>query len=403
MYIAREIENTIDRMLKQYKVVLVTGARQIGKTTMLKHALSQTHRYVTLDRVPVLEEARNDPELFFMNNKPPLIIDEVQYAQNLFQQIKYIVDQSDERGTVVLTGSQAYHLMQNVTESLAGRIAILEMGGLSQREVYNNASAEPFLPTGVEVGTASRIGGANDIWEAIHRGSLPELQNQKIDWDEYYSNYVRSYIERDVRDLITLKDETLFYNFLVAVAARTGQLFSARNIANDIGVSLKTIQNWSSILEASGTITFLRPYFDNIAKQLTKTPKVFFLDTGLVCHLTRWNSAETLKNGAMAGQIFETFAVSEIMKSYMNAGKTFRDLYFYRDKKKREIDLLIQNGGKLHPIEIKKTAAPSTEIAGSFKVLDDLSLPVGTGAVVCLASEARYLTADIITTPIDLL
>ena len=401
MYIERHIETVIEQLLEQYKVILVTGPRQVGKTTLLKHSLAETHHYVSLDDVQALNLALDDPALFFLNYEPPVVIDEVQYAQSLFRQIKLLVDQSDRKGTVVLTGSQAYHLMQNVTESLAGRIAILEMSGLSLREIDATNRRTPFIPDASFVGNASKIKSTKELWKRIHRGSMPELQNPKIDWDTYYRNYVRSYIERDVRSRIALKDENLFYKFLVALAARTGQLFNANSIAGDIGVTLKTIQSWSSILEASGTVRFIRPYFDNVNKQLIKTPKPYFMDCGLVCHLLGWNTPGVLERGAMAGPIFETFVVSEILKSYLNAGEDARNIFFYRDVQKREIDLLIKRGDILYPVEIKKSATPTKEMVNSFSVLKSLNIHVGAGALACLAHESSYLTQDTITIPVD--
>jgi predicted AAA+ superfamily ATPase len=327
----------------------------------------------------------------------------VQYAQNLFRLFKVLADNTSHRGQIILTGSQSYHLMQDVTESLAGRIAILEMSGLTLREINRVGYHAPFLPTDDLVGKASNIKNTAELWQVIHRGSMPELQNPEIDWDSYYRNYVRTYIERDVRSLIALKDENLFYKFLVSLAARTGQLFNASSVANDIGVSLKTIQNWSSILEASGILRFIQPYYDNIHKRLVKTPKVYFLDTGLVCHLLGWSTPEVLERGAMAGSIFETFVLSEVLKSYLNAGGDQRLLFFYRDIQKREIDLLIKVGNTLFPVEIKKTATPRKDMISSFSALESLNVQIGMGALICLVNSSTYLTKNVITVPVDMI
>jgi predicted AAA+ superfamily ATPase len=291
--------------------------------------------------------------------------------------------------------------MQNVTESLAGRIAILEMSGLSLREIGGTSRVSPFVPASSLAGYISAIKGTGEFWKCVHRGSMPELQDPEMEWELYYRNYVRSYIERDVRNLITLKNENLFSKFLVALASRTGQLFNVHNVANDIGVTLKTVQNWSSILEASGTVRFIRPYFCNVNKQLTKTPKLYFMDCGLVCYLLGWSTSEVLERGAMSGPVFETFVVSEILKSHLNAGEDLRNIFFYRDVQKREIDLLIRRDGMLHPVEIKKSATPDRRMVSGFSVLEGLDARVGTGALVCLASESSYLTEDIITVPVD--
>jgi len=403
MYIEREIEGTLKELLAQFKVILLTGPRQVGKTTLLQHELSGTHAYVTLDDIRALKTASNDAPLFFLENPPPLIIDEVQYAQNLFRQIKLIVDQSDARGSIVLTGSQPYHLMQHISDSLAGRIAILEMSGLSQRELMGRNTQKAFLPHVSMLREESLLPDSRTLWERIHRGSMPELQNKSISWEKYYQGYVRSYIERDVRDLINLKDEMLFYNFLIAMAARTGQIFNASSVAKDIEVTTKTVQSWASILEASSIMRFVRPYHENINKQLIKAPKPYFYDTGLVCYLLGWNTSDALASGAMAGHIFETYAVSEILKSYQNAGKDLRDIFFYRDVEKCEIDLVIKAGRTLHPIEIKKTANPHSDMISSFKALHPLSLEQGMGALICMTPKTGLLSEDVLTIPIDLI
>ena len=401
MYIKREMEDVVKDLLTQFKVVLVTGPRQVGKTTMLKQVLSDKYNYVTLDDPRALTLALDDPSLFFLNYQTPLIIDEVQYAQDLFRHVKFLVDKDDKKGRVVLTGSQAYHLMQNVSESLAGRVAILEMSGLSAREIDGNHKNRPFIPTSELIGSPAKPLDPKLLWTRIQRGSMPELQNEEIDGDVFYSSYVRSYIERDVRSLINVKDEALFYKFLISLAARTGQLFNASSVAKDIGISLKTVQSWSSILEASGIVRFIQPYFDNQIKRLIKTPKVFFTDTGLVCHLLGWTTPEVLMKGAMAGSLFETYVVGEIIKSYINAGKEVRNIYFYRDLQKNEIDLLIKEGDTLHPIEIKMTATPRKGMIDNFTLLDEASFKRGMGALICLVSENSYLNEDVLALSVN--
>ena len=348
MYIKREIEPTIDAMLKQGKVVLVTGARQVGKTTVLKQHLGNDFNYVSMENPRDYLLAKEDSVLFFESKALPLIIDEVQRVPELFSPIKWIVDQSEEKGRIVLTGSQTYHLMKGVSESLAGRIRILEMPGLSLRELSGNFSnPHPYIP---EVMAGSSNSPLADIWNLIHRGSMPELQDPNIDWDLFYTDYVAAYLERDVRELVSVKNEAKFYSFMVACAARTGQLLNASDIANAVDVDHKTVKAWLSVLQASNIVRVIEPFWPNIDKRLTKTPKIFFMDTGLVCHLTRWTTPDQLRNGAAAGHIFETFVVSEILKSFMNSGKSLHDVWFYRDAKKREIDLVIQDGHILHPV-----------------------------------------------------
>lgn len=399
MYIKREIESSIDRLLRQGKVVLVTGARQVGKTTVLREHLGSSFGYVSMENPRDYLLAKQDAALFFESKSLPLIIDEVQRVPELFSPLKWIVDQSTKKGQVVLTGSQTYRLMKGVSESLAGRIRILEMSGLSVRELMGNVgTAHPYVPAPVAV--AQKAPNKN-IWEIIHRGSMPELQDSTIDWDSFYSDYVSAYLERDVRDLINVKNEAKFYSFMVACAARSGQLFNASDIGNAIDVDHKTVKAWLSVLQASNIVRIIEPFWPNIGKSLTKTPKLYFMDTGLVCHLTRWTTPEQLQVGAVAGHVFETFAVSEVLKSYMNAGGNVRDVWFYRDAKKREIDLVIQEGHVLHPVEIKTSSTVRIDAIKHFGCLEGLSgYEVGYGNVVCQTPEPYSLTDKVQAIPL---
>ncbi len=399
MYIKREIESSIDRLLRQGKVVLVTGARQVGKTTVLREHLGSSFGYVSMENPRDYLLAKQDAALFFESKSLPLIIDEVQRVPELFSPLKWIVDQSTKKGQVVLTGSQTYRLMKGVSESLAGRIRILEMSGLSVRELMGNVgTAHPYVPAPVAV--AQKAPNKN-IWEIIHRGSMPELQDSTIDWDSFYSDYVSAYLERDVRDLINVKNEAKFYSFMVTCAARSGQLFNASDIGNAIDVDHKTVKAWLSVLQASNIVRIIEPFWPNIGKSLTKTPKLYFMDTGLVCHLTRWTTPEQLQVGAVAGHVFETFVVSEVLKSYMNAGGNVRDVWFYRDAKKREIDLVIQEGHVLHPVEIKTSSTVRIDAIKHFGCLEGLSgYEVGFGHVVCQTPESYSLTDKVQAIPL---
>ena len=402
MYIRREIEQTIHEMLDQFKVVLVTGARQVGKTTVLKECLASSYGYVSLEDPAAFSMADSDPTLFFQANDLPLIIDEVQRVPGLFQTVKFIVDQSDAVGQVVLTGSQTYELMKGVSESLAGRVGILEMSGLSLRELTGNAkSRQVYVPRQLKAGELVSPPEGFDLWARIQRGSMPQLCATDIPWDRFWSSYVQSYLERDVRALISVKSERKFYDFMVAAAARTGQLFNASDIANDIDVSYKTVQSWVSILQASGIVRIVYPFWQNIGKSVTKAPKLYFMDTGLVCHLTRWNTPEQLRNGAVAGHVFETFVVSEVLKSYMNAGRSMRDVWFYRDLKKREIDLVIQDGHVLHPVEVKTAATVDARAVKNFACLEGIAgFEVGFGHVVCQTTEPYLVSRDVQAVPV---
>ena len=401
MYRHREAEAALLSLMRQFKVVLVTGARQVGKTTMLQHVLPEDFRYVTLDdpRAEVL--AREDPVLFFDANRLPVAVDEVQRVPGLFQQVKFLVDQSPETGCVVLTGSQTFHLMQGVSESLAGRVAILEMTGMSLRELTGCGGRGPYVPSEVGDDGMCESPEGLDLWATIHRGSMPRLMDPSVSWDAFYTGYVRTYLERDVRDLITVKDEASFYHFLVSCAARTGRLVNHSDLARDAGVDTKTAQSWLSVLQASGVVRLRRPFWSNATKRLTKTPKLYFTDTGLACHLLGWSSPETLRRGAMAGHVFETFVVGEVIKSYLNAGGDARNVHFYRDARQREIDLIIQEGRVLHPVEIKTSATVTREAAAGFSVLNDVGdYDVGAGAIICQAREPYPVTATVKAVPV---
>lgn len=399
-YIKRHIASTLHKMLSQFKVVLVTGPRQVGKSTLLKNELSG-FEYVTLDDMAELELARNDPAMFFKNHSLPIVIDEVQYAPEIFRQIKLLVDKSDKTGQICLTGSQTYSLMQNVSESLAGRIGILELEGLSMREKLNIPFANPFVPDEEYLSErVSTVVPSADIWNEIQKGSMPEMSHEGTDWDLFYRSYIKSYIERDVRNLMNIKDEGIFYKFMVALASRTSCLFNAADIASTIGMSLKTVQHWISILEASGIIFFLRPYENNILKRAIKTPKIYFNDTGLVCYLVGWDSPKVAMNGAMSGELFENFIISEIAKSYFNCGKDLHNLFFYRDSNQKEIDLIISKDGFLFPVEIKKSAQVSISMAKNFPALKQLD-SMHTGTILCQCDKKMFLKNDVQCVPIE--
>lgn len=400
MYISREIEAKLDSYLRQFKVVLVTGPRQTGKTTMLKHCLSEGYEYTTLDDLNELDLAISDPKAFLNAERIPIIVDEVQQAPDLFRQTKLVVDALDEYGAVVLTGSQTYQLMQGVSESLAGRVGILEMSGLSLREVLGRNSSTPYVPERLNKRDLSAPANL-DVWTHIQRGSMPRLQSPEVDWYDYYASYTKSYLERDVRQLINLKDERKFHSFMIAAAARTGQLLNATDIANTVDVDAKTVQGWLSVLEASGIVHIMQPFWANTNKRLAKTPKIYFMDTGLACHLTGWNTPEQLRLGAMSGHMFETFVVSEVLKSYMNAGRDTRGVSFYRDSQKREIDLVIQEGRTVHPVEIKAGVQVRQDAVKNFKCLEDIpGYELGFGHVICRTDEPYLIAADVQAVPV---
>jgi predicted AAA+ superfamily ATPase len=318
------------------------------------------------------------------------------------------LDKEKKKGQFYLSGSQQFEMMKNVSESLAGRHGILNLPGLSLREVYGVSFREPFLPTDEYFANRQKEKAEipyPDVWNIIHRGSYPELlANPDYDWQMFYAAYVRTYIERDVRDLAQVGDEVKFTQFMTVAASCTGQLLNAASLARDVGVSQPTAERWLSILVASNLVILLRPYHNNITKRTVKTPKLYFLDTGLAAYLTRWNTPEVLKNGAMAGAFFETFVISEIIKSYENMGILDLPVYFYRDRDGNEIDLFIEDSGTLYPIEVKKHADPAKSDVAKFSILDKIpNIKRGQGGVVCLYDNLATLQGNDRVIPINLL
>lgn len=400
MYINRTLEKHIKQLSNQFKVILVTGARQVGKSTLLKHC-DPERNYVTLDDYRAREMALNDPELFLQRYKAPLIIDEIQYAPSILSYIKIAVDNSDKKGQYWLTGSQQFHMMKNVTESLAGRVAIVDLKGLSLKEL-DDLEQVPFIPTADNIENmrkSSKYHDLTNIYQKIWRGSYPEVNtNTDTDWETFYKSYLRTYIERDIKDLNAVKNEMDFIKFLKVLAARTGQMLDYTDISKEVGVSSPTIKSWVSILVSSNIVYLLQPYFSNINKRIVKTPKIYFMDTGLCSYLTNWDNSQVLESGAMSGAIFETYVVSEIIKSYAHNIKE-PNIYYYRDKDKREIDVIIERNGKLYPIEIKKSSNPDKSAIKNFSVISEDNL--GNGAVVCLAKEDYPITKNINAIPIS--
>lgn len=403
-YILRQLQESVLRLSQQFSVILITGPRQVGKTTMLMELMKsepQKREYVTLDDLNERAMAKNDPAMFFQIHHPPILIDEVQYAPELFPYIKIQVDKTHTPGDFWLTGSQIYKLMRGVQESLAGRVALLNLFSLSQSEVEDRS--EP--PFAVELSSLTQrkpfvhLAVAPETFERIWKGSMPAILSGAVtDRDVFYSAYLSTYIDRDVRELSSAIDSLKFLRFVTAVAARTGQLLNYKGIADDADIDQATVKNWLNILETLGIIFYLHPYSNNVLKRTIKTPKLYFYDTGLVCYLTKWSTPEVAMNGAMNGALYESYVVSEIIKSFTHNAKT-PYLYYYRDKDAKEIDLLIETDGKLHPVEIKKTAHPEKRMTAAFSVLDKTTLKRGTGAVICLANGLSTLSQDTLIVP----
>lgn len=444
MIIKRTLAKTIDRASQIFPIILLTGPRQVGKTTLLETCASDSNKtYVTLDNLTERKLAKTDPALFLQLHKTPIIIDEVQYAPELFSDIKISVDEGKQKGMFWLTGSQQFHLMRNITETLAGRVAIINMQGLSQAELEGRADKSiPFLPTTQWVKTMREISGTPkkqlmDVYTAIWYGAFPAmwtLETQSddaagdavatrnvgddvvehshgqrtasmlshADRDLFYDSYIQTYIQRDVRDLAQVGDELLFHHFLKAIAARTGQLLNYSDIARDVGINQKTVKSWLSILQTSGLIYLLYPYHNNVTKRIIKTPKLYFLDTGLCAYLTNWSTPEALESGAISGAILETYIFSEILKSYWHNGKQVR-FYFYRDNDQREVDLLIEQDNMIYPVEFKKTATPSQSVTKNFAVLEKLGKKIASGAVICFSRTDTLLSEKVAVIPVGYL
>ena len=404
-YISRHMESRILELSKSYSAILLTGPRQAGKTTMLRSLAEREsvgRKYVTLDDLAERDMARNDPALFLQLHKPPVLIDEVQYAPELFSYIKIHIDEHHNPGDFWLTGSQIFRLMRGVQESLAGRVALLHMSPLSQREIIG-APCAPFTTD------LNRLLAEQDqfqpvttpeLFARLWKGSMPGLiSGQTPDRNIFYSSYLSTYVERDVRDLSGSVDALKFNRFVTAVAARCSQLLNYNALAEDADIDMPTAKAWVNILETLGIIYLLHPYSNNALKRTIKTPKVYFYDTGLVCYLTRWSSPEVAESGAMNGALLENFTVSEIMKSYQNAGlEPF--LYFYRDRDAKEIDVILEGDGKLCPLEIKKTATPDKRLTRVFGVIDKGPLQLGTGAILCMADHFSAFDRDNLIVPI---
>lgn len=409
MYITRHMEKPVMELNKQYPVLLLTGPRQVGKTTMLEHLIEvegKGRKKVSLDDLTLRELAKTDPKMFFQLYQPPLLIDEVQYAPELFPYIKIMVDERHQPGDFWLTGSQLFKMMEGVQESLAGRVALLHLSPLSQSEIMKRPPEPPFsleLPLLSERQNGRQMLNTPEVFQHIHQGGMPALvtgtySNASI----FYSSYIDTYMERDVRRLSNDIDSLKFLRFLRSVAARTSQQVNYKGIADDAEIDQTTAKNWLHVLEALGIIFLLEPYSNNVLKRTVSTPKLYFYDSGIVCYLTRWSSPETAMEGAMSGALLENYTVAEIIKTYQNAGQE-PFLYYYRDKDAREIDLILEQDGKLFPIEIKKMASPPKKLTKVFDLIDKSPLQRGTGAILCMADQLGAFDQNNLIVPISLI
>lgn len=401
----RTASKFIKKIDQNFPVLLLTGPRQVGKTTLLEMCAHKERNYVTLDDLEARELAQSDPKLFLQTYSTPLTIDEVQYAPQLLSEIKIIVDKTKKNGLFWLTGSQKFHLMKGITESLAGRVAIMNLLGLVQSELTGHGSTvQPFLPNSKWIESARKYTknqkSLMEIYQNIWFGSFPKIHQIDPDTrDIFYSSYVQTYIQRDVKDILNISSETTFHRFLTSVAARTGQLLNYADLARDVAIDNKTAKAWLSVLETSGLIYLLKPYHNNINKRMVKTPKLYFLDTGLCSYLTKWPSAKSLEAGAMSGAMLETYLFTEILKSYWHTGVT-PHFYYYRDVDQKEIDLVIETGDYLYPIEFKKTGSPAKNAAKDFHLLEKLGKNIGQGAVICFVERDIPLSRTVTALPI---
>ena len=395
-YINRALERKFNRMNTFFKAILVTGARQVGKTTMLRHlANGQSRTYVTLDNLMARNLAKSDPVLFFQTYKPPIIIDEVQYAPELFTQVKILCDESEETGLFWLTGSQQFDMMKDVRETLAGRIGILELYSLSKSEkdgiVFENDLdfSLPCLRARQEQTSKNDV---IDIFEHIWRGGMPQVFRADAEQrQEYYSAYVNTYLMRDIVDLGGVTDALRFGKFLAVCAALIAEQINYKTLADASEIAQPTAKEWLRLLESMGIIYLLRPYANNALKRLTKTPKIYFYDTGLAAYLSMWLTRETLMNGAASGHYFENFVVAELLKNYAYS-RNNANMTYYRDSNTKEIDVFVEQNNRIHPLEIKKSANPDSREVRKFVVLDKISMEQGCGGIVCMCEEV---------TPID--
>ncbi|MCE5328223.1 MAG: ATP-binding protein [Planctomycetaceae bacterium] len=406
-YIERTMANAWLEASTQFPVALLTGPRQVGKTTLLQHLCGKERHYVTLDDPSLRTLAVEDPALFLQRYAPPVLIDEIQYAPQLLPLIKIACDRSRKTGLFWLTGSQQFQMMKGVSETLAGRVAILNLLGFSRRERHHlNLQVDPFLPTRASMRQREASAAASDVtavYRDIWESSFPALSAGPVrDHALFYSSYMQTYLQRDVKDLAQVGNEIAFLRFVRACAARTGQTVNMAELARDADISAPTAKAWLSILQTSFQVYLLQPWHTNATKRLVKMPKLYFLDTGLCAYLTEWTSPQTLESGAMSGAILETHVLTEVLKSWWHRGRT-PQLYYYRDKDGREIDLLFMQDQKLYPVEVKKSATPQRHWADAFSPLNRFRAGWDEGAVACLCEQVVPLSQKITAMPVGML
>ena len=406
--IKRHIYDQIVDSIKSKPVTLITGARQVGKSTIAFEFEKMGYSYVSLDNARERETARRDPDLFLQLHPWPVIIDEVQKAPELFESIEEIVNNEkrkriDNYGMFILTGSQSYKLMKGVTESLAGRVSIIHMMPLSRNEILGRD--EPVFD--FDLKNIQKRANDNpltviELFDNIVKGFYPELySNSGLKLQKFYSDYVETYIERDVSDLVNVKDKLLFMHFMELVASLTGEEIVYDNIAKILGVDKKTVMSWLSILIAGNIVYLLEPYNEmSIAKRIVRRPKLYFTDTGLACYLARLTSGEILQNSNFSGRFVETYIINELRKSYVNNGIE-PHFYYYRDNNMNEIDLVIIQDGKLHRVECKSGIKFNNSAVKGFKQLDKTNYQIGAKAIICNTDKIYPLDDDVYVLPLS--
>ena len=405
-YITRELERKFLKLNDFFKVILVTGARQVGKTTMLKHLAESSRTYVTMDNTMARELAQSDPVLFFQTYKPPVLIDEVQKAPELFEKIKIICDESDEKGLIWLTGSQQYNMMKKVQETLAGRIGILELYSLSARE-----KAGFVFDTDLDFSLATLQARQqkvpkNDViqvFQHIWEGGMPQVLGVDDELrSEYFNSYLETYLMRDIAEEGGITDTVRFRKFMNACAALVSEQVNYANLAEAADISQPTAKTWIKVLQGLGIIYLLEPYSNNALKRLTKTPKLYFCDTGLCAYLSMWLTPATLMQGAASGHFYENYVVMELVKNY-SYGKAKSNITYYRDSNAKEIDVFVEENNIIHPLEIKKSANPSNKEVKKYAVIDKASLNRGNGGIICMCEEPIPIDAENCLIPSNLI
>lgn len=385
----REAYEKIKQINKTFRVLLVTGPRQVGKTTLLTEYIPNDMSYVTLDDIVLREQAKTNPKLFLQEHPWPLLIDEAQYAPELFPYIKIIVDKEKHRGMYWLTGSQQIKLMKNVQESLAGRVGIVKLNSLTYSEIVMNDSKEIFEPDNIR--KASKEIDVNELYKKIFRGGMPELYDiADMDKKDFFYSYIETYLTKDVKDQLDILDTNLFKQFMVSVASRNGEQLNYSNISNEIGINDKTAKTWLNILVSSGIVYLLEPFMNTKLKRITHMPKIVFMDSGLCSYLAGWETARDLQLSEKSGHYLETYVVSEIIKSYNSVGIDPK-ISYYRDKEKNEIDLIIEKNNKIYPFEIKKTANPTKSMIKNFDKLNNINKQIGPGGIICCYDELMHI------------